>query len=122
MSRQSGRISKLVATSVCAHCLNPFNFGDCRRQCNTCMRYTSKLKSILFSFIFAFNLYRTVLCHADWFAGKRCLSSDPECYNIHIHSKPPIAKKEAVSSSSSDVQSSSYSAGSYLFPSTPADR
>ena len=28
--------------------------------------------------IFAFNLYRTVLCHADWFAGKRCLSSDPE--------------------------------------------
>jgi len=100
MSRQSGRISKLVATSVCAHCLNPFNFGDCRRQCNTCMRYTSKLKFILFSFIFSFNLYRTVLCHADWFAGKRCLSSDPECYNIHIHSKPPIiAKKEAVSSS-----------------------
>ena len=36
------------------------------------------------------------MCHTDWFAGKRCLSSDPECYNIHIHSKPHIAKKEAL--------------------------
>ena len=74
--------------------------------------YTSKLKFILFSIIFAFNLHRTVLCHADWFAGKRCLSSDPECYNIHIHSKPPIAKKEAVSSSSS---SSAAAAGNLIF-------
>ena len=40
MSRKSGRISNLVSTSVCSHCLKSFHFGDCRRQCNNCMRYS----------------------------------------------------------------------------------